>query len=919
MNFSFAFKLGLSIFCVGGASTFLVTYLIYTEVRLSIWNSMSSRLQDLNRFALSELRDSHLQTIKNYSKILDSYPVRPEDISALNLDNSFHTLPKEKVEELQSSPEFLDLIQFLRRIKYSTAKSLVPKDILPQSPRDSNDIPVVRFAYIAIETGNTDDDVLRFIADSDYQEEDINKDGVINPDEVPSEIGEIFLLDNRNILEEAKKGYVSSGRDYSLDRWGIWISSMGPILDESGNTIAYLGIDLSAQSEFNLLRNLRFAMILVALSSIILSFLMGYFISRSFSRPIQNLILGAEAVSKENFSFRVKVDSSDELGTLARAFNQMIDSVRDMKNKLTDAAKRLEQEKEDANIQKKLAIYSEKKAEIEWKKSENLNRMIRVIIESKSIGVMFTKIHELLLDRYNLRAFTVFLVFENNRKLKLFNYYGTTKPEDAILRTVESCIINLDDKESIHAKCTDRGRSVLFPNIKNRNIFNKEEIVLRENFRINGIFIIPLLAGEDVIGTIDFLETDLENSNIRYLSKAERQEVETFVRLITPSIYQVLQKETIEKALGALQETSQNLLIERDRAKKAYVELEESMSYIARSDRMIMLGTMVAGVAHEINTPLGAIRANSENISESMNTLLKKLNPHFSDITRDDLSAIFQILELSSLDGEVLSTKEIRAIKKKVRSILEDKNIPNPDTVADTIIELRLVDALEGGNIALQSPKLIEYLNIAGEIRGIQKKTRVNGVSAERIAKIVKSLKSYMHFEQKEEKVLGDISEGLDTVLTILHNKLKYGIEVTTKYGEIPKFYCYPDELNQVWTNLIHNSIQAMNEKGKLLVEVTLLDSFPDNVEIDKRNPDYKGKYVAIAIQDSGVGIPPELRQKIFQAFFTTKKAGEGSGLGLHIIGRILEKHGGALTLESEPGRTRFTVLLPFLLEESLS
>lgn len=916
MNLPFALRLGLSIFCVGGMSTLLVTYLIYSQVRSTIWNSMSSRLQDLNRLALSELNDSHLQIIKDYKKTLDSFPVLPEDISKLTLKNSIRTLPKEKVREIQSSPEFQDLAQFLRKIKHSTAKSPVPRERLPQSPIDSNDVPLVRFSYIGIDTGVEGvNNVIRILADSDYELEDNNGNGIIDPDEIPSEIGEIFLLDDIEPLIIAKKGSIASSSDYTIDRWGIWISAMGPIYDESGNLLAYLCVDLNAESEFNLIRNLQFAMIVVAFISIFLSFLLGYFISRSFSQPIQNLILGAEAVSKENYSFRVRIDSRDELGTLGRTFNQMIDSVRDMKIKLTDVAKRMEQEKEDANIQKRLAIYAEKRAETEWKKSENLNRMIRVIIESKSIDVMFTKIHELLLERYNLRAFSVFLVYENSNKLKLYKYYGTSSPDESILLKAEHSIINLMEKDSIHGKCAGRGRSVLFTNIKNRKIYCKEEIELIEIFGINGIFILPLIAGDEIIGTIDFIESELETSNIRYLNKSEREEIETFVRLITPSIYQVLQKEMIEKALSALQETSQKLLIERDRAKKAYIELEESMSYIARSDRMIMLGTMVAGVAHEINTPLGAIRANSENISESMNSLLKKLNPNSSNISMEDLISVFQILELSSLDIEVLSTKEIRAIKKKVRGILDEKRIADSDTIADAIIELKLVDSLEKGLPILQSPKLAEYLSLAGEIRGIQKKTRVNGFSADRIAKIVKSLKSYMHFEQNEEKVLGDINEGLETVLTILHNKLKYGIEVTTKYVEIPKFYCYPDELNQVWTNLIHNSIQAMNEKGKLLVEVSLMDSFEENIEIDKRNSEYKGKYVCIAIQDSGIGIPPELRQKIFQAFFTTKKAGEGSGLGLHIIGRILEKHSGALALESEPGRTRFTILLPFLIE----
>ena len=102
-----------------------------------------------------------------------------------------------------------------------------------------------------------------------------------------------------------------------------------------------------------------------------------------------------------------------------------------------------------------------------------------------------------------------------------------------------------------------------------------------------------------------------------------------------------------------------------------------------------------------------------------------------------------------------------------------------------------------------------------------------------------------------------------------------------------------------------------MNEKGTLLIDIRTVDRITGTPDIDKRNPDYQGRYIAIAIEDSGPGIPPEIRTKIFDAFFTTKPVGEGSGLGLHIIGKILEKHAGILELDTEPGRTRFTIKIP--------
>jgi signal transduction histidine kinase len=370
----------------------------------------------------------------------------------------------------------------------------------------------------------------------------------------------------------------------------------------------------------------------------------------------------------------------------------------------------------------------------------------------------------------------------------------------------------------------------------------------------------------------------------------------------------------IENLSHNLQLSNQELELTKERATKAYLDLEASQKQLVQSDKMITLGTMVAGVAHEINTPLGAIKANSENILESLRTLIQKINPSLSHITSEDLERAIFVLELSKESNTAISSREARTIRKKVISKLEAKDRINIEIMADYIVELGLSEAFDRGDIIFNHPDLEKYLSIANDLYGIRKKSSVIQASAVRVSKIVKSLKSFMHFDQNEKMIISDLTEGMETVLIILHSKIKYGIEVIKNYGEdVPQIPCYPDELNQVWTNLIHNAIQAMSEKGTLLIDIENLTNLQGTPDIDKRNTEYKGSYVAVSIQDSGTGISPEIRTKIFQAFFTTKPAGEGSGLGLHIIGKILEKHAGALYLESEPGKTRFTVVLPVL------
>jgi len=189
---------------------------------------------------------------------------------------------------------------------------------------------------------------------------------------------------------------------------------------------------------------------------------------------------------------------------------------------------------------------------------------------------------------------------------------------------------------------------------------------------------------------------------------------------------------------------------------------------------------------------------------------------------------------------------------------------------------------------------------------GIINKSNLIEQASDKVNKIVKAIKSFLHFDQSEEMTKVSIIDLIETVLVILNNKLKYGIEVVTHYDELPEIYCYPDELSQVLTNLIHNSIQAMGMTGKLLIEVKL-EALGDSEKERFSNT----SHIAICIEDSGPGIPKEVQSKIFEPFFTTKKSGEGSGLGLHITKKIIEKHQGTLELYTIPGCTRFTVRIP--------
>ena len=163
-----------------------------------------------------------------------------------------------------------------------------------------------------------------------------------------------------------------------------------------------------------------------------------------------------------------------------------------------------------------------------------------------------------------------------------------------------------------------------------------------------------------------------------------------------------------------------------------------------------------------------------------------------------------------------------------------------------------------------------------------------------RISELVKAIKEYSYMDQAPLQEV-DIKNSLETTLIIMHHKLKRGIVVTREFApDLPKVMAYGSELNQVWTNLIDNAADAMKEKGSLLVRAVR-----------------ENEYVLVEIVDDGPGIPPEVQSRIFEPFFTTKGVGEGSGLGLDVVHRIVKKMRGLVTVKSVPGDTRFQVRIP--------
>jgi len=354
----------------------------------------------------------------------------------------------------------------------------------------------------------------------------------------------------------------------------------------------------------------------------------------------------------------------------------------------------------------------------------------------------------------------------------------------------------------------------------------------------------------------------------------------------------------LKEAQDALEAANTDLQTKNTLLQDTIEELSRTQNKLVFAEKMAALGSLIGGIAHEINTPLGAIKASSGNIMEVVQKISIDLPWLIENATPIEINWLFKLLsEADARDISVFS-KEERQHKRILSDLLEANGIENAQLAADTIVSFKLNYSDETYLTLLRQPNSQRLLQILKVLFSLKRNTNNIAVSVDKASNVVKALKSYIYKNAAGEFETVDLTETINTVLVLTANMIKHSkTEVITQFSSIPLVKCQQDEICQIWTNIITNAIQAMGEGGTLTISLSSLQD--------------KGT-VLVTFTDNGPGMPENVRQRVFEPFFTTKPKGQGTGMGLDISRQIIERHKGRIDVSSTPGEgTTFYVELP--------
>ncbi|XDD47080.1 ATP-binding protein [Leptospira sp. WS39.C2] len=362
----------------------------------------------------------------------------------------------------------------------------------------------------------------------------------------------------------------------------------------------------------------------------------------------------------------------------------------------------------------------------------------------------------------------------------------------------------------------------------------------------------------------------------------------------------IVNEQTIAKVNEELEfmvsERTKELQLQKEKLEYTILQLSQTENQLALSEKMTELGKLVAGVAHEINNPLSAIKASIETLMESKQNETLQLGSKenlYDSLTNLEVNTLKRMFQNQSDFGLVASYTERKEKKADLKKILKDNGLDYDESILEKFLDVGITKLEENEILLLQKGKE-KLTDLILEEKNFRLHLSIIQIAVDRSSKIILALKNFSRVTHSEHRKIFTLLENIETVITIYQYRMRSKVSLKKTFLTDATLLGWPEDLMRVWTNLILNALEAMKQKGNLTIST-----------------EKHGKYVEVKVIDNGPGIPIEIQKKIFEPFFTTKQQGEGTGMGLGITKSIIEKHNGTILLESEQGRTCFSILLP--------
>ncbi|HEU4728218.1 MAG TPA: ATP-binding protein [Kofleriaceae bacterium] len=644
------------------------------------------------------------------------------------------------------------------------------------------------------------------------------------------------------------------------------------------------------------------------LAALAFALVLALFWSRRLGAPIAELHRGAIAVSRGDLDHRIDIPGGDELTDLATAFNQMTSSLQDNQARLAarmseivalhDAGRAMSSVIDLESVARKIVDAVARTFDVQlaalWLVDADAGLRATAARARSADGAAVLSADEALVAAEALRPFA-----ERVRvtRLPLRQARATDPPGAAAVAVLEpgdpDSPARPDSPAPVAEATAARDPAVGPPGEPGAGMTGA----------LGPVVALPLDRKARVVGVLAVARA----RRTRVFSEADLNLLTTFADQAGAAVENALLYSEVREASEELEKKVRLRTTElteiNDELGKALADLREAQAQLVLSERMAGLGLLVAGVAHEINSPSAAIRGSIDGLTSS----LARVSRHGAALAAG--SAPVAVTDLLEALAPVLAERALptgltaRKAAREIAAALEAQGGPPlaaARTLAAELADLgaspdeavRLIEAI-GPDRALAGPvvaALTDHVYLHRTASTVR-----HAVAS--IQRIVGALKSYSHLDQQAVRTEADIHEGLETTLALLHHSLR-DIVVERRFGSLPRVPVFVDELNQVWTNLIQNAQQALTNRSSADGKISIAT-------------DVEGLWVVVRVTDNGPGVPPDVLPRIFEPFFTTKAKGEGTGLGLGIARQIVHKHGGTMRCESEPGGTTFEVRLP--------